>query len=206
MAIPHYNFYPPAGQVIDASDGRVTWDGRAWRMSGKVFSVPSSHRLIGKGGTTYDGWYYDWQKHAWMQPSAATSQPTPSAPRPTIGPRPTVAPKPQTTPQPTAPAPEKKEEVHMEKKSHSVLDSLIKHPVAPVIGGFLVLASNFTDEPQPPQITADIPEPLAKQWQMIFNQNQQRFERRMALYEQLGMVLLGYSSTQAVMDMLPAKK
>ena len=50
------------------------------------------------------------------------------------------------------------------------------------------------------------PEPLAKQWQMIYNQNQQRFQRRMALYEQLGMVLLGYSSAQAVFEMLPAKK
>ncbi len=94
----------------------------------------------------------------------------------------------------------------MEKKPNNVLDALVKHPVAPVIGGVLLLASNFTDEPQPPQITADIPEPLAKQWQMIYNQNQQRFQRRMALYEQIGMVLLGYSSTQAVMDMLPAKR
>jgi hypothetical protein len=94
----------------------------------------------------------------------------------------------------------------MERKSHSVIDSLVKHPVAPVVGGILLLASNFTDEPQPPQITQDIPEPLAKQWQMIFNQNQQRFQRRMALYEQIGMVLLGYSSAQTVLDLLPAKK
>ena len=92
------------------------------------------------------------------------------------------------------------------KSSNTIIDSLVKHPVAPVIGGILLLASNFTDEPQPPQITQDLPETLAKQWQMIFNQNQQRFQRRMALYEQLGMVLLGYSSTQAVIDMLPAAK
>jgi hypothetical protein len=214
MAIPHYNYFPPAGQVVDASDGRVTWDGRAWRMGGRIYNVPTSHRLIGKAGTSYAGWYFDWQKHAWMQPSAATQTPTPSTPRPTprpAQPRPSVQPRPQPQPQPqpqqpAAPQPQK-EEVHMEKRSsNTMLDSLIKHPVAPVIGGILLLASNFTDEPQPPQITQDIPDQLGKQWQMIYNQNQQRFQRRMALYEQLGMVLLGYSSTQAVIDMLPAAK
>jgi hypothetical protein len=41
---------------------------------------------------------------------------------------------------------------------------------------------------------------------MIFNQNQQRFARRMELYENLGNVLLGYASTAAVLRALPPKK
>ena len=43
------------------------------------------------------------------------------------------------------------------------------------------------------------------QWQMVFNQNQQRFARRMEMYENIGRVLLGYSSTQAVLSALPPR-
>ena len=28
MPTPHYNYYPPAGAVIDATDSRVTWNGK----------------------------------------------------------------------------------------------------------------------------------------------------------------------------------
>ena len=94
----------------------------------------------------------------------------------------------------------------MEKKPANVFESLIKHPVAPVIGAALLLVSHFTDEPQPPTIPNELPEAVQKQWQMIFNQNQQRFERRMQMYENLGNVLLGYASTQTVLDALPAKR
>ena len=58
----------------------------------------------------------------------------------------------------------------------------------------------------PPSIPTDLPESTAKQWQMVYNQNQQRFQRRMELYENLGMVLLGYASAQTVIDALPAKR
>ena len=93
----------------------------------------------------------------------------------------------------------------MENRPANVLESLIKHPVAPVLGGMLLLASHFADEPQPPVIPDDLPEATQKQWQMIFNQNQQRFQRRMEMYENLGNVLLGYASTQTVLDALPPK-
>lgn len=59
MAIPHYNYYPPAGSVLDQSDGRVTWNGRAWMLNGRVYGVPSTHRLVGKPGTSMAGWSYD---------------------------------------------------------------------------------------------------------------------------------------------------
>src|SRR5262249_52580942 len=84
-------------------------------------------------------------------------------------------------------------------KKPNALDALVKHPVAPVVGGILVLASYFTDEPKPPEIPHDLPEPTAKQWQMIYQQNLQRYERRMELLQTIGLSLLGYASTQAVL-------
>lgn len=196
MPVAHYNYYPPAGQTIDATDSRVTWNGRAWMLNGRVYGVPSTHRLIGKPGTSHAGWYYDWQKKAWMEPSR-----TPAFP-PNGG-----SARAQPRPQPPAQrAPQKMEErMTCEKHRGNVIDSLIKHPVAPVLGGVLLLASHFTEEPQPPTIPTDLPEPIAKQWQMVFNQNQQRFQRRMALYENLGMVLLGYAEARALLDALPMK-
>src|SRR5947208_3176740 len=98
--IPHYNYYPPAGQVVDATDGRVQWNGRAWMLKGRVYGVPASHRLMGKPGTAHSGWYYDWGKRAWMEPSSAPavqSQPQPQ-PRP--------QPRPQQTHLPVHRAPE----------------------------------------------------------------------------------------------------
>lgn len=91
----------------------------------------------------------------------------------------------------------------MEKKTP--LESLMKHPVAPVVGGVLVAAAYLTDEPQPPTIPDGLPEATAKQWMMIYNQNQQRFQRRMSLFKDLGMVLLGYASAQTVMEALPKR-
>ena len=202
MAIPHYNYYPPAGQVVDATDGKVQWNGRAWLLNGRVYGVPSSHKLQGRPGGPMAGWYYDWSKKAWMEPSPPAGGVTPM-PRP----QPT---RPQPQPQPTTQLPvhstPEKRETCMEKKPNNVLDALVKHPVAPVLGGVLLLATQFTDEPSPPTIPEDLPEPMAKQWMMIYNQNQQRFQRRMELYQNLGMVLLGYAEAKAVLDALPPKR
>ena len=83
------------------------------------------------------------------------------------------------------------------------IESLMKHPVAPVVGGVLVAAAYLTDEPQPPTVPDGLPEATANQWMMIYNQNQQRFQRRMDLYKDVGMVLLGYASAQTIVDVLP---
>jgi hypothetical protein len=85
------------------------------------------------------------------------------------------------------------------------IESLMKHPVAPVVGGVLVAAAYLTDEPEPPTIPEGLPEATAKQWMMIYNQNQQRFQRRMDLFKDMGMVLLGYASAQTVIDALPRR-
>ena len=193
--VPHYNFYPPAGQVIDASDGRVTWDGKAWKLNGRVYGVPSTHRLVGKAGTPMSGWYYDWSKRAWMEPSAP-KPPTQSPPRPPVAHRPTPSP---VVAGGTA-------VVAVESKKLNPIESLMKHPIAPVLGGVLVAASYLTDEPTPPTIPDEMPEASAKQWMMVYNQNQQRFQRRMDLYKDVGMVLLGYASAETIMDVFPSHK
>jgi hypothetical protein len=193
MAVPHYNYYPVAGSVVDASDGRVSWNGRQWMLKGKQYKMPSSHRLIGRAGGPLSGWTYDWKQKAWMEPSA-----------PPVSPAPVVRPTPRPAPQPVPPTQIStiKQEVKIVEKK-SPLESLIKHPVAPVVGGVLVVASYLTDEPVPPTFPAGLSEATAQQWQMVYNQNQQRFARRMELYKDMGMVLLGYSSAQTILDALP---
>jgi len=142
-----------------------------------------------------------------MEPSAPagaarpTPRPQPQLPQPQH-PQPQ---HPQPTAQPPVPATPEKKETCMDKRPNNVLDALVKHPVAPVLGGVLLLATQFTDEPSPPTIPEDLPEPTAKQWMMIYNQNQQRFQRRMELYQNLGMMLLGYAEAKAILDMLPPK-
>jgi len=221
--IPHINYYPPAGQVIDATDGRVQWNGHQWVLGGKPFSMPSTHRLIGRPGGPLAGWYFDFQHGAWMEPSPTPGAPAQTAPQPQHPAPQSPPPAPQFHPMaplplqhpPQAPAPHSTEsqvpahaperkECHVEKKPNAI-EALVKHPVAPVIGGLLLLAAHLTDEPVPPQIPDGLPDNVAKQWQMIFNQNQQRFARRMAAYENLGMVLLGYAGTGAVLEALPPR-
>ena len=194
MAVSHYNYYPPAGSVIDASDGRVSWNGRQWVRGGKAYKMPSSHRLIGKPGGLLSGWTYDWRQRAWMEPSAPAA--TPAATVAPVVTRPEV----RSSVQPVV-----KPEVKIVEKGKTPLESLMKHPVAPLVGGVLVAAAYLTDEPVPPTIPTGLPEATAQQWQMIYNQNQQRFERRMELYKDLGMVLLGYSSAQTIIDALPGR-
>ena len=41
---------------------------------------------------------------------------------------------------------------------------------------------------------------------MIYNQNQQRFQRRMQIWDTVGKALLGYSDTNAILAALPARK
>src|SRR5262249_15474772 len=156
----HFNYYPPAGEVVDASMPRAQWNGRVWMLNGRSYSVPASHRLVGRPGGRFAGWYYDWQKRAWMEPSAPRTQqqqqqrpPAPMQQQPALIPVP--IPVQQQSPQTPAPQPEKKEMMTVEQKKPNVLDALIKHPVAPVLGGLLLLATQFTDAPQPPTIPDD---------------------------------------------------
>jgi hypothetical protein len=90
----------------------------------------------------------------------------------------------------------------MDDKTKSPLELLMQHPVAPVVGGFLVASAYLTDEPAPPPVSDALPETTQKQWQMIYTQNQQRFQRRMDLLKDLGMVLLGFASAQTILGTL----
>jgi hypothetical protein len=219
----HPNFNPPAGQVVDLSDPRLHWNGRAWTLRGKVVNVPVGHRLVGKSNGPYRSWSYDWQRRAWVDlsgpPPPAPPRPQPAPPRPQAPPpRPQPAPvRPQPAPARPAPQPQpqlkpapklvKEEVIVMEsKKPHNVLEDLMKHPVAPVLGGLLMLAGYVTDEPAPPTIPDGLPEATAKQWQMIYAQNMQRFQRRMDIYRDLGMVLLGYAGSRSIVDVLDSRR
>ena len=82
----------------------------------------------------------------------------------------------------------------------------MKHPIAPLAGALVLVGSMLADEPTPPQIPDGLPEPIQKQWMMIYSQNQQRFARRQQIWDLVGKALLGYSDTNAILAALPARK
>ena len=86
-----------------------------------------------------------------------------------------------------------------------VLGHWRKGNVDPLLGGVMLLGSQIVEEPAPPQIPDELPERAAKEWQMIYSQNLQRVQRRMALWENVGKLLLGYADTSAVLAALPKK-
>ena len=94
----------------------------------------------------------------------------------------------------------------MNENPKNALEALIKHPVAPAIGGFLIVAALLSDEPAPPVITEELPEATQKQWQMIYLQNLERFRRRMEAFQVIGQVLLGFATSDAILRALPAVK
>ena len=211
MPIVRKNYYPPADSVVDQNEPRARWDGKRWVLGGRTYKVPSSHQLIGRPGGSHAGWYYDWQRRAWMQPDGPASSGGRAMPLPS---RPLPIPYRPSPPQPVAPSPSpasppstcpNAKETPLDKHDPNVLEYLMKHPVAPVVGGFLLLSAQLTEEPLPPTIPPELPEATAKQWQMIYAQNLQRFQRRMALWENVGKVLLGYADTNAVLAALPPK-
>jgi hypothetical protein len=203
MPQPHYNYYPPSGSVLDQNEPRAYWNGRAWMRNNRVYGVPSGHRLVGRAGGPLDGWYYDWSKRAWMEPDkrpalAPVSRP-PAPARP-------MAPPPAPQPQPQTPAIRPAKEKCMGQNDPNVLQYLVKHPVAPLAGAFVLLGSMLAEEPLPPEIPDELPETIQKKWTMIYNQNLERFRRRMSLWENVGQLLLGYADTNAVLGALPAVK
>jgi hypothetical protein len=198
MPQPHYNFYPPSGAVLDQNEPKAYWNGRAWMLNNRVYGVPSGHRLVGRADGPLDGWYYDWSKRAWMEPDRGGGGGGPIARRPQPQP---IRQQPQ---QQTTPAAVPVKEKCMNAKDPNVLEYLMKHPIAPAAGAFLLLGSMLAEEPTPPQIPDDLPEPIQKQWTMLYNQNLQRFQRRMSIWENVGKVLMGYGETNAILAALPS--
>ena len=134
---------------------------------------------------SFTGYQPQFQPQPQQPTTIVLQQPTPPAPAP--------------APAPVAPV------MGMSGQAPTLLDYVMKHPVAPVAGAVLVMISQLTEEPAPPTIPADLPDPAAKQWQMIFAQNQQRYARRMSLYEKAGLALLGYTSVNTLLDALPKR-
>ena len=87
-------------------------------------------------------------------------------------------------------------------KPMTPVEAVLKHPVAPVVGGLLVLLPQFMDPPAKPTFSAGLaPETIADA-QATFDENRDRFAQRMQLYRDIGMVLLGYSSVQSLQTLL----
>jgi hypothetical protein len=127
-----------------------------------------------------------------QQPMIVMQQPTPP-PAPT---------QPAATPAatPAVPAPPST------LTANTVFEYMMKHPIAPVAGALLWAVSQLADDPDPPKVPADLPAELKTQWTMIYAQNQARFQRRMALYQGLGEVLLGVSSANSILDAIKKSK
>ena len=200
--IEHKDYFPPPKAVIDASDKHVHWDGRFWVRKGKPFSPPSSHRLIGSPKGPLRGWYYDWNQHAWMEPGdGADMTPSPSVPSAPM----TAPPASPSAAMVHAPANDNRREMTAMcagNKPLSPLEAVLKHPVAPVVGGLLVLLPQFIDPPARPTYAPGLPPETIADAQATFDENRDRFAQRMQLYRDIGMVLLGYSSVQTLQTLV----
>ena len=82
------------------------------------------------------------------------------------------------------------------------LEAVLKHPVAPVVGGLLVLLPQFIDPPARPTYAPGLPPETIADAQATFDENRDRFAQRMQLYRDIGMVLLGYSSVQTLQTLV----
>ena len=126
MAMPHYNYYPPAGQVIDASDGRVTWDGQsveAERQGLRRPVVAPAHR---QAGQSMSGWYLR------LEQARVDGAERAEAARPRRRGRRS---QPAVAAEPAAPAPVTARPAIVARRartSTNPIESLMKHPIAPV--------------------------------------------------------------------------
>jgi len=93
----------------------------------------------------------------------------------------------------------------MSKHEHSKLESLMKHPLAPLVGGVMWAIAQFTEEPAPRLVPSELPEAVRAEWQAVIAKNQVRFQRRMAFFEKVGEVLMGFSSVTSIIDFIEAK-
>ncbi len=194
MAVAHKNFYPRAGTVEVANDPAWSWNGRQWMKGGRVGVPPRGAPMRGRPGTEMAGWYYDWPKFAWIEPT-----------RQQLPPRPSPQPMPRPAPQPPVvvvqPQPQPKEETKMSKcepvRPATLYDGLKDHPLVPLIGIGILIASDFLQQPSPPQIPEDLPESFQKMWLMIYDQNLNSYTARKQMLDKWGQVLLTFGVSGA---------
>jgi hypothetical protein len=192
MAVAHKNYYPPAGTVEVTNDPGWSWNGRAWTKGGRVGVPPKGAPLRGKAGTQMAGWVYDWSKYAWIEPSGGGAiQHRP--PRPHPGPQP--GPQPQPQPQQIVIQQQPKKEEAMSKCEHphhaaSIYDGIKNHPLVPLLGLGVLVASDFLTQPSPPQIPPELPEAFQKMWMLIYEQNLNSYTIRKQMLDKWGQVLL----------------
>jgi|GEM_PF-2552028 len=191
-------YLPPAGTVEVAGDSSWTWNGREWFQRGQR-AIPSGRQLQGKAGSRLAGWYYDWQRGGWIDPSAASSsqmqQITPLQQQQLQ----LITRKEDPMISRCAPAPEA-----------SVTNDLPKHPWLPLLAlGAQVLPELLTP-PQPPTMPQDLPPSVAAAWQLIFAANQQAYERRKALLDKVAnvatQIALGNAQLHEVGNLLAGQR
>jgi hypothetical protein len=189
MAVAHKNFYPRAGSVEVANDPGWSWNGRQWMKGGRVGVPPKGAPLRGRTGTEMAGWYYDWSKYAWIEPTRQQMPPRPMPMPPRPAPSPPVV---VVQPQPPAPAPKKETQMSDCNKPMigGIWEGLIRHPILPAAGVALLIASRFLKRPEPPMIPPELPEPMAKWWQMNYAQNLAIWENNKEFYTNFGQALL----------------
>lgn len=197
MPIPHSNYYPPAGtvEVLDKHghlDTSWTWDGANFRHRGHVHKPHHNTTIIGKPGTTMDGWIYDWHHHTWMQPD-----------QPIVHVPPGGAPVAHPPPHVVVVQPPKEESmgacthhVHQE----SLLDGLKNHPWVPLAGLAVLVLSDFMTQPAPPQIPDGLPEVQQKFWIMRYQQNLALYQERKQKLDKWGGIIFGLGTANAAVQ------
>ncbi len=80
----------------------------------------------------------------------------------------------------------------------SFIDELKKSPWWPLLGAVVYFAPEFISEPDPPTITPEMPQWVQTQTSLVYEQNMNRFNRRMRVIDKLGTLILGGSVAGAV--------
>lgn len=87
---------------------------------------------------------------------------------------------------------------HLAHREPDVMEQLKRHPLFPLLGLGLSLASDFLKAPQPPQIPEGLPEAFRAQWQMVYAQNLALYQERKAILDKYATLILGMSGANAV--------
>ena len=179
--IPHPNFFPPAGAVVDRTDSQVTWNGRQWVKKNKVVNV-SGHDLVGKPGTSFAGWYFDWRAQKWMEP----------------GKTPASSPQSQTVVIDRSRQPMERTMTNKPAICNTNNPLQFLPPgTGQLVSGLLIAIAELTDPPEYPPFSADMTDFQRDQIERIHTINKERYDKRADRLRSAGFALLGVSAAAA---------
>lgn len=87
---------------------------------------------------------------------------------------------------------------HLAHREPDLIEQMKRHPLFPLLGLGLSLASDFLKAPQPPQLPEGLPEAFRMQWQMIYAQNLALYQERKAILDKYATLILGLSGASAI--------